>query len=165
MEAVDMIRNYLAPRFATINKDVVFVIAGTGAPKFDADNVRAVGFVQDIRSLIRQADIAIVPIRSGGGTRLKVFEYMEAGLPIVTTRKGIEGIEAENMKHAIITQDVDEEFIQAILYLITDQSERRRIGYNARKLAQDDYDWCIIGRNLSQLYTRIARAVHATTLH
>jgi glycosyltransferase involved in cell wall biosynthesis len=162
VEALDLIRNYLAPKFATINKDVVFVIAGTGAPKFDTDNVRTVGFVQNIRSLIRQVDIAIVPIRSGGGTRLKVFEYMEAGLPIVTTEKGIEGIKAENMKHAIITQDVDEEFVQAILYLVADKNERRRIGANARKLAEDEYDWCTIGRTLTQLYLGI---VHGTSAH
>ena len=64
--------------------------------------------------MLNSSDIGIVPILHGGGTKLKIFDYMGVGLPIVTTKKGIEGIEAKNGQHAIIVDDVNEEFINAI---------------------------------------------------
>ncbi|BBL68214.1 polysaccharide biosynthesis protein [Methanoculleus chikugoensis] len=150
-EGFDLIQSYIAPRFADTNPDVSFVIGGTQVPKFEEANVRSLGFITDIQN-IAGADIAIVPLRSGGGTRLKIFDYMSAGLPIVTTKKGIEGIDAEHYEHAIIVDDIDEEFIAGIRYLIDDKDERKRIGDNARALAEAKYDWRIIGGNLEDLY-------------
>jgi glycosyltransferase involved in cell wall biosynthesis len=102
------------------------------------------------------SDIAIVPILRGGGTRVKIMDYLNVGLPIVTTKKGIEGIEAENGKHAIIVDDVNEEFIKALEFLIENDSERRRLSRNARKLAEERYDWTKIGEKLNKLYKHLA---------
>lgn len=150
-EGFDLIQTYIAPRFIDTNPEVVFVIGGTHVPTFEEANVRSLGFITDIQK-IAGADIAIVPLRSGGGTRLKIFDYMSAGLPIVATKKGIEGIDAENYEHAIIVDDVDEDFIAGIRYLIENEEERKRIGDNARKLAEAKYDWQIIGEELEDLY-------------
>ncbi|WP_301677895.1 glycosyltransferase family 4 protein [Methanoculleus methanifontis] len=150
-EGFDLIQSYIAPRFADTYPDVSFVIGGTQVPEFEEANVRSLGFISDIQN-IAGADIAIVPLRSGGGTRLKIFDYMSACLPIVTTKKGIEGIDAEHYEHAIIVDDIDEEFIAGIRYLIEHKDERKRIGDNARALAEEKYDWRIIGGNLEDLY-------------
>lgn len=155
MEARDLIRNYLAPKCAATIEEAMFVIAGTNCPIFEEHNIRSVGFVKDIYSLIQAVDIAIVPIRNGGGTRLKILDYMGVGLPIVTTKKGIEGINAKNRKHAIIVSDVNDEFVDAIKYLINNEKERKRIGTNARRLAEERYDWNKIGEKLDKLYRRI----------
>jgi len=77
-------------------------------------------------------------------------------LPIVTTKKGIEGIKAKNGEDAIIVDDVDEEFIDAIKYLVENEQERKRIGANARKLAEEEYDWEKIGGKLDKLYREIS---------
>jgi len=150
-EGFDLIQTYIAPQFAGTDPDVSFVVGGTQVPKFEEANVRSLGFIADIQN-ITGADIAIVPLRSGGGTKLKIFDYMSAGLPIVTTKKGIEGIDAVNYEHAIIVDEIDEDFIAGIRYLIEHKEERKRIGDNARALAEAKYDWRIIGGNLENLY-------------
>jgi len=150
-EGFDLIRTYIAPHFVDTDPNVSFVVGGTQVPEFEEANIRSLGFITDIRD-IAGADIAIVPLRSGGGTKLKIFDYMSAGLPIVTTKKGIEGIDAENYEHAIIVDDIDDDFIAGIRYLIERNDERKRIGDNARALAEAKYDWRIIGENLENLY-------------
>ena len=154
-EAIDLIKNDIAPEIMKVDKDIVFVIAGFDVPVFEEENIKAVGFVEEIYSLIHAADMAIAPILSGGGTRLKILDYMGVGLPIVTTKKGIEGINAKNGEHVIIVDDVNEEFIDAIKYLIDNEQERKRIGANARKLAEEEYNWDKIGEKLDKLYRGI----------
>ena len=101
-------------------------------------------------------DIAIVPLTTGGGTKLKILDYMSIGLPIVTTKKGIEGLNVKNDEHAIIVNDVNDVFIDAIKYLIDNGEERKRIGANARRLAEEEYDWDQIGKKMDDLYKRIS---------
>ena len=111
--------------------------------------------VKDLYPLLHAADLAIVPIRGGGGTRLKILDYMGVGLPIVTTKKGIEGINVKNGEEAIIVDDVNEKFVDAIKYLIDNKQEREKIGANARRLAEEEYDWDKIGEKLDKLYREI----------
>lgn len=154
-DAFKTIENYIAPKFEKINGRVLFVIGGTGVPKFERANVKSLGFVEDLYKVMSIADIAIVPLTRGAGTKLKVFDYIGNGLPIVTTKKGIEGINAKNEEHAIIVDDVNEEFIDAIKYLVDNEQERERIGANARILAEEEYDWDKIGEKLNKLYGMI----------
>ena len=154
-EAINLIINYIAPKIMKINPNVLFVIAGSGVPCFEKDNIKSIGFVEDIYSLIHAADIAIAPLLGGGGTRLKILDYMSVGVPIVTTKKGIEGINAKNGEDAIIVNAVDEEFIDVIIHLANNKEERERIGANARKLAEEEYDWNKIGKKLDGLYRNI----------
>ena len=158
-EAIYLIKNDIAPEIMKVDKDIVFVIAGFDVPVFEEENIKAVGFVEDIYSLIHVADMAIAPILSGGGTRLKILDYMGVGLPIVTTKKGIEGINAKNGEHAIIVDDMNEKFIDAIKYLIDNKQERERIGANARRLAEEEYDWDKIGEKLDKLYKTILEEI------
>jgi glycosyltransferase involved in cell wall biosynthesis len=152
-EAVDIILRKIAPKIK--HKNVVFLIAGTAMPKFRDHNVISLGYVENLDQLVSSCDIAIVPILRGGGTRVKILDYMGSSLPIVTTKKGIEGIEAENGEHAMIVDNVDEKFISAIEYLIENEDERRRLGRNARKLAEEKYDWEKIGEKLNGLYSNL----------
>jgi glycosyltransferase involved in cell wall biosynthesis len=156
MEAIKLITDYIAPEIHKKFKNVLFVVAGKDAPKFEKDGIKFLGFVDNIYELLAASDMAIVPILRGGGTRVKIMDYLNVGLPIVTTKKGIEGIEAENGKHAIIVDDVNEEFIKALEFLIENDSERRKLGRNARKLAEEGYDWTKIGEKLNKLYKHLA---------
>jgi glycosyltransferase involved in cell wall biosynthesis len=154
-EAFDIIINYLAPKFEEINKRVLFIVGGTGFPNFEQPNIKSLGFIEDLYKVISIADISIVPLIRGSGTKLKIFDYLAAGLPIVTTKKGIEGINAKNDEHAIIVDGVNDDFIDAIKYLIENEEERKRIGANARRLAEEKYDWDKIGEKLDKLYGAI----------
>ena len=69
------------------------------------------------------------------------------------------GIEAENGKHATIVDAVNEEFINVIQYLINNKEECKRIGANARKLAEEEYDWEKIGKKLDKSYKTILEEI------
>lgn len=154
-EAFKTIENYIAPTFKEINERVLFVIGGTGVPKFERANTKSLGFIEDLYKVMSMADIAIVPLTRGAGTKLKVLDYLSVGLPIVTTKKGIEGINAKNGEQAIIVDDVNDEFIDAIKYLIDNEQERKRIGANARRLAEEEYDWDKIGEKQIRIYEKL----------
>lgn len=150
-EAVNVILNKIAPEITKKHKNVIFILAGKDMPKFKKQNVISLGYIENLSELISLCDIAIVPITHGGGVRVKILDYMAFGKPIVTTRKGIEGIEAENGKHAIITDDINE-LIYGIEYLIERRNEREKLGRNARKLAEEKYNLEKIGKKVYQLY-------------
>jgi glycosyltransferase involved in cell wall biosynthesis len=154
-EAIDLIIDYVAPIIGKEFENVLFLLAGNGTPIVEKMNVKSIGFVEDLYSLLNIADIAIVPILQGGGTRLKILDYMGVGVPIVTTKKGIEGINAKNSEHAIIVDDVNEEFIDAVILLVNNKEERERIGANSRRLVEEEYDWDKIGEKLEGLYRDI----------
>jgi len=160
-DAFKTIQDYIAPKFRKINERILFVIGGTDVPKFERLNIKSLGFMKNLYAVMLAADMAIVPLRKGAGTKLKVLDYLGVNLPFVTTKMGIEGIDAKNHEHAIIVDDVNEEFINAIKYLIDNEEERNRMGTNARKLAEERYDWDKIGEKLNMLYRRIMDVGHA----
>ena len=155
-EAIHCIIDQIAPGVRG-RHEPEFVIAGNGVPRCElGSNVKCLGFVDEIYTLLKSSDIAIVPLQSGGGTRLKILDYFAVGLPVVTTRKGIEGIAAISQTHALIVDDT-EEFIEALAYLIDHPDERKRLGTNAFELVETQYDWEIIGRRLNELYTGLKK--------
>lgn len=154
-EAIDLIIEYIAPQIKNQFENVVFLLAGNGVPIFEKDNVKSVGFVEKLESLLYVSDIAIVPILKGGGTRLKILDYMSVGLPIVSTKKGIEGIEVIEGKDAIVCEDVNEHFLERLLYLLANDEIRINIGKNAYELAKNQYDWKKIGDNLNDAYANL----------
>jgi glycosyltransferase involved in cell wall biosynthesis len=154
-EAVNFIENFIAPTISKFYDDVIFVIAGKGSPKCRKNNIMFLGFVDDLNKLLKAADIAIVPILQGGGTRIKVLDYMCVGLPIVSTRKGIEGLDVNNYEEAIIVDSINDEFIDAIKCFIENEHLRKKIGSNARKRAEEKYDFEKVGENLNCLYRKL----------
>lgn len=151
-EAVESIKKFIMPEVCKFYPNAIFLIAGKGVPHYRDNNLLCVGFVDNLYQLLKAADIALVPILKGGGTRIKILDYMCMGLPIISTKKGIEGIEAKNYEHAFIVETIDEKFISELKVLIESKSERKRIGENARKLAEDKYDFHKIGKKLTELY-------------
>ncbi len=160
-EAFDIIERKIAPQVAAQYDRVCFLLAGTGAPIFERGNIKSLGFVDNLWNVLTAADVALVPLWNGSGTRLKVFDYMNAALPIVATRKAIEGIDLINREHALITDTAADTFIDTLFSLADDPSERRRIGANARRLLEAQYTWEKIGAQLTDTYERIVSTCHA----
>ena len=150
-EAINLIKEQIAPSIKEY-KDIEIVIAGKDVPHFENDNVTSLGFVDDLNELLTASDISIVPLLEGGGTRVKILDYFGAGLPTLSTKKGIEGIEAKNYEHAIIVDDTGDEFINALIYLIKNEDKREEIGKNAYNLAKEKYNWDVVGENLNNIY-------------
>lgn len=153
-EAIDLIINKISPKVYEKHENAIFLIAGKDVPIFQQKNVKSLGFVNDIYSLLISSDIAIAPLLNGGGTKLKILDYMGVGLPIVTTSKGIEGIKINEGNDALIVNDVNKEFVDRIIFLIENYNERKRIGANATKIAKN-YDWKNIGKNLDIIYNNL----------
>ncbi|WP_242919050.1 glycosyltransferase family 4 protein [Pontibacter liquoris] len=111
-------------------------------------NVNFVGTVPDVNPYYYRASVAIVPLLSGSGTRLKILEAMSLGNPVVSTTIGAEGIRYEDGKHLLIA-DHPQAFVAQILALLTNGQKFDSIRRNARKLVKQQYDWQVIGESIN----------------
>jgi glycosyltransferase involved in cell wall biosynthesis len=113
----------------------------------DVPEVEVVGFVDSLDEELAKADAVIVPLRTGGGTRLKILEAMAAGRPVISTSVGAEGIEATDGVD-ILLRDEPGAFVKAIGAVLREPVYADRIGKAARQLIVDCYSWDGIGRAL-----------------
>lgn len=109
------------------------------------DDILVTGRVDDIRPWLWSAAVAIVPLRSGGGTRLKILEALAADVPVVSTSLGAEGI--DGIESCTILADDNVAFADAVVEVLNDATLVGRLREHARQLVQH-YDWCIIGQSL-----------------
>ena len=116
--------------------------------------VELTGFVPDLRPHLAAAAAVVVPLRLGGGTRLKIVEAMAMAKPIVSTALGAEGIEAVPGRDILI-EDQPAAFADAVNRLLDEPSLAARIGQSARRLAVDRYAWSAAARALEDFYRRI----------
>ena len=114
--------------------------------------VRVSGTVPDIRPFLWGAKAAVVPLRIGGGTRLKIFEAMAAGVPVVSTAVGAEGLGVEPGRHILIADD-PEKMAAACLRLM-DAAEGRRIADAARDLVTQRYSWENVSQDFEAILAR-----------
>jgi len=106
--------------------------------------VRLVGRVPDLRTVLRGAAVVVVPLRVGGGTRLKVLEAMSMARPVVSTAIGAEGIAARSGEDLVIADDA-RAFGAAVADLLDDPAKAAAIGESGRSLVSRHYDWSHIG--------------------
>jgi polysaccharide biosynthesis protein PslH len=125
----------------------VLALAGKG--------VRVTGTVSDVRPYYEQSSVCIVPLRAGGGTRLKILEAMALGRPVVSTSIGCEGLDVQDGDHLFVA-DTPEEFAARTLQLLDDTTLRSHIIRCGRELAEQRYDWNVIARCLLQSYQEVA---------
>lgn len=102
--------------------------------------VDVLGLVDDVRPHLAAADVVVVPLRVGGGTRFKVLEAMAMGRPVVSTRLGAEGIAAEPGRHLLL-EDAPEAFAEAVAAVLADGALARRLGEAGRRLVEERYSW------------------------
>jgi sugar transferase (PEP-CTERM/EpsH1 system associated) len=103
-------------------------------------HIRLTGWVEDIRPFVARGSICIVPLRIGGGTRLKIFEAMAMGKAVVSTSIGAEGLPVQSGEN-ILLADTPQDFTDAVLWLLRNPNERKRLGAAARRLVQEKYSW------------------------
>lgn len=116
----------------------------------DAPEVEVVGFVDSIGDELRDADAVLVPLRTGGGTRLKILEAMAAGRPVISTTIGAEGIDATD-GFDILLRDQPDEFVAAVAAVIADPQLAHRLGVAAHGTIVTHYSWDGIGSSLRKL--------------
>jgi polysaccharide biosynthesis protein PslH len=107
--------------------------------------IQVTGTVPDIRPYLWGSAVSIVPLRIGGGTRLKIYEAMAAKIPVVSTTVGAEGL-AVNPPHDIRIGDTPEEFAAQCLDLLADADERRRVATAAWEMVNANFSWDQVSR-------------------
>lgn len=108
--------------------------------KYHSDKIVVTGTVDSVEKYYKLASVCIVPLRSGGGTRLKIFEALAYGIPTVSTTIGCEGISVANGK-TILIADSPEDFANGIRRLMKDKQLWLDISKNGRELVEDMYAW------------------------
>jgi polysaccharide biosynthesis protein PslH len=98
------------------------------------------GFVADLPEALRSFDVSVVPLRLGGGTKLKVLDAMAAGLPVVTTTVGAEGLAVDDGLHLFVA-DGPRAFAAAVACLLGDDALARTLGKRGRRLVEEQYSW------------------------
>jgi glycosyltransferase involved in cell wall biosynthesis len=102
--------------------------------------VRVTGTVDDVRPFLSAASAMVVPLRVGGGTRIKIFEGMATGIPVVSTRIGAEGLPVTHGEN-ILLADTPADFAKCIGELFAQPTFARHIGANGRALVQEKFGW------------------------
>lgn len=120
------------------------------------NNIIVTGFVEDDREYIEKASVFIVPLRIGGGMRIKILNAMSMGKCIISTSIGAEGIDVINKKEIFIEDEVDE-LANRILYAIKNKENNINIGVNARKKTIQKYSWEAI---TDEIFTEINNSIN-----
>ena len=156
-EAIVWFLKQVYPQITDLAHDIRLTITGdhNNLPLPPAANVTLTGFVDDVRPLISSAWISIVPIKVGGGTRLKILEAMAIGTPVISTSKGAEGLEVQTGKHLLIA-DTPQEFAAAVKQLLENAELRQHLADNAYQLISEKYDWRAVMPNFLKLVDRVA---------
>ncbi len=161
----DGIQSFIVKTFPLIlaqNPGVRFFIVGRKPSKEllniaeQHENIEVTGAVDDVRPFIENAAVYVVPLRVGGGTRLKVLEAFAMGKAIVSTSMGSEGITYTHGQDILI-EDEPVLFANAVLRLLDDSKLRRFLGTNAIALATN-YSWKTIGIKLQKLYDELTES-------
>ncbi len=152
----------ILPKIRQVEPDVTLSIIGrspTPAVRRLADDSRihVTGSVDDVRPHVAEGCVYVVPLRIGGGTRLKIFEAMAMGKAVVSTTIGAEGLPVTPGQHVVIA-DEPQAFADAVVRIIRDRETRRRLETEARKLVVERYDWSAVASDFEEALVRVQRA-------
>lgn len=121
-----------------------------GLPLPSEQNVTRAGHVEDIRSLIASSAVAVAPLLSGGGTRLKILEAFALGVPVVSTSKGAEGLDAVHEMDLMRADDAVG-FAESVIRILEDPNLRRSLSSHGRKLVEEKYSFEVMSKSFESL--------------
>jgi glycosyltransferase involved in cell wall biosynthesis len=159
VDAVNFLVDEVLPLIRTERPEVRLAVVGRGSAGALDDlrrrGVEATGEVPDVRPWLARAEVVVVPIRTGSGTRLKVVEGLAMGKPMVSTTVGCEGVDVRNDEHLLIG-DSAQEFAKKVLRLFEEPALGGQLGRAGRELMEREYSWDRAGELLESLYERVA---------
>ena len=118
--------------------------------------VTVTGYVEDVRPYVRRSSVYVVPLRMGGGTRLKVLEAMAMQKPVVTTSVGCEGIAVQDGEHVAIADD-PRQFADTVVALLRNRAHRERIAQAGHQFVRANYEWSVVVPVIGRVYERLVR--------
>lgn len=158
IDAAEYFASQIFPRLQAGQPELRFLIVGARpAMRVQAlaklPGVIVTGTVDDVRPFYREALAVVVPLRVGGGTRLKILEAMAVGVPVISTSLGAEGLDAASGVHFLEAENAAQ--FQAAIGRLTDSAEWRRLAAAGLELVRSRYDWPIIGESLHRFYIEL----------
>jgi glycosyltransferase involved in cell wall biosynthesis len=148
----------ILPKVALRRPNVKLSIVGPGAHASilarQGRHVEVVGFVDDVMPYLDRASAVVVPLRIGGGTRLKIVEAMAKSKAIISTRIGAEGIDVTHDRDVLLA-DTPSDFAEQVVRALSDAALTRRLGEQARALAERRYAWTAVVGQLVRFYDQL----------
>ena len=158
LDALKFILNDLVPALAGSACNIRLIVAGARIPKRCLGNKnKIISFysdVPDMRRFLAIADAVIVPLSLGGGTRLKILESFAAGVPVISTAKGAEGIDCDDGCHFLAARRSADDFINKVTMLAENENLRQKLISNAFNLVVQKYSIAVAGRCLQEVITQ-----------
>lgn len=147
------------PRLRARQPELVFTIVGRDPSRRVRElaaipGIEVTGTVADVRPFYRKAVAAVVPLNVGGGSRLKILEAMAAGVPVVSTTLGAEGLDVHHGRNILIA-DTNEQLVEAIAGVVENEDRRNELSAAGRALVADHYDWSKLGVSLFKTYEEL----------
>lgn len=150
-EAMRVMADEILPRLDRAGYPVqVLAIGSAPVPGLAHERIHFPGSLEQLGPALRAAQLAAVPLIEGGGTRMKILDYFAAGVPVVSTAKGCEGIPVSDGVELLIRDDWDG-FAAAIIELLEDDARREAIRRSAEKFVER-LDWSAIGKRYDELF-------------
>jgi glycosyltransferase involved in cell wall biosynthesis len=162
VDGAQFMYNDVMPEILKRCPDAVLQIIGRGPDERtlrldDPPSFNVVGEVEEVKSWYERCQLSIVPLRSGGGTRLKILESMAYGRPVVATSIGAEGIDWEHGKNILIA-DTPEDLADCVALILNHPDKARSIAEEGRKLVEERYAWKSIADILYNKYAELTGA-------
>ena len=140
-----------------VNLKIVGGTDGAALSRFPIDeSIVFTGLLRDVRPVIAQSWLSVVPLRIGAGTRLKIIESMALGTPVVSTSKGAEGLDVKHNEHLLIA-DTPQAFAESVVRLLREPELRQRLKNRASELVRQKYDWSVVIPRFSARVEQIAQ--------
>jgi glycosyltransferase involved in cell wall biosynthesis len=170
IDAIEFLMEEVWPRVVRVRPAARAVVVGRNPPpalRAKAQKRRQAfaftGFVDDIRPHVATSHVYVIPLRVGGGTRIKAFEAMAVGRPVVSTRIGVEGLDVTPGEHYLAADD-PAAFADAILRLFDDAALREHLAGSARRLLESRFSWEHVARQVEDLCLRTLNTEAAVRL-
>jgi glycosyltransferase involved in cell wall biosynthesis len=161
MDAVDWLMQQVAPRLWARVPDAQIRLVGTTTPGVKLHHrppaVRVLGRVPTMEPELARADVAVVPLRIGSGTRLKILESFAHRVPVVSTTLGADGLDVRDGVHLLLA-DTAEAFAAACQRLMVDRDLRKRLVDAAEQRYLERYEWSAARDRIQQLVREVAGA-------
>jgi len=123
---------------------------------YQSESIKISQDIEDIKDAYAESDVLLAPIFGPGGTRYKILEAMAAGLPVVTTSTGIEGLGAKNDEDILVRDDPDS-LANATVEILTKRELSEKLTASGKKLIATHYDWKKISEKLDVLYEEVGK--------